>query len=70
MYKYLTSVEDNAAPSKEEQTRYDRLCIWFLWYVFGNRRSKEIALHMAKRLSTVRKCSHDEGYPIRKRNEI
>lgn len=58
MYQYLASVEDNAAPFKEEQTRYERLCIWFLWYVFGDRRSNEIALRMAKRLSTVRKCSH------------
>lgn len=58
MYKYLASVEDNAAPFKEEQTRYERVCIWLLWYVFGNRRSREITLRMPKRLSTVRKCSH------------
>ncbi len=58
MYKYLVSIEDTAAPFKEEQTRYERVCIWLLWYVFGNRRSNEIALHMAKRLSTEGKCSH------------
>lgn len=58
MYKYLVSIEDNAAPFKEEQTRYERLCIWLLWYLFGSRRSKEIALRMAERLCTVRKCNH------------
>jgi hypothetical protein len=58
MYKYLVSIEDNAAPFKEEQTRYERVCIWFLWYLFGHRRSREVALRMAKRSSNVRKCSH------------
>ncbi len=51
MYKYLVSIEDNAAPFKEEQTRYERVCIWLLWHVFGNIRSNEIALRITKRLS-------------------
>ncbi len=38
MYKYLVSIEDNASPFKEKQTRYERVCIWLLWYLFGHRR--------------------------------
>lgn len=58
MYKYLVSVEDNASPFKEKQTRYERVCIWLLWYLFGSRRSNEIALRMAELLRTVREWGH------------
>jgi hypothetical protein len=59
MYKYLVSIEDTASPFKEKQTRYERVCIWLLWYLFGSRRSNEIALRMAERMKHHRMCDHE-----------
>jgi len=51
MYKYLASIEDNAAPFKEEQTRYERLCIWFLLMFFKER----VCMDNLKKLNTKHK---------------
>ncbi len=59
MYKYLVSIEDNASPFKEKQTRYERVCIWLLWYLFGDRRSREIACRMAESMKHWRMCDHE-----------